>query len=56
MDFMLALSRIKRAKDLVMVVADRFSKIAHFVAYHKTDDASHVADLYLKEIIMFMEY
>ena len=34
-----------------MVVVDRFTKMAPFVAYHKTDDATYVADLYFKKII-----
>ena len=34
-----------------MLIADRFSKMAHFVACHKANDGSHVIDLYLKEII-----
>jgi hypothetical protein len=33
------------------VVVDRFSKMTHFISYHKSDNTSHVAYLFLSKII-----
>ena len=51
MDFVLGLSKTQCNKESMFVVVDRFSKTAHFVACNKTTDATHITEIYFREIM-----
>lgn len=53
MDFVVGLPRTRKGKDSIFDVVNRFSKMAHLNACHKSDDASHVYTLFAHNVMKF---
>ena len=51
MNFVLGLLKTSCGLDSILVVVNGFSKMAHFISCSKIDDASHVVDLVIREVV-----
>ena len=55
MNFIIGLPNRKKQNDSIFVVADKFSKAAHFILVKSTYKEVHILDIFLKDIFRLHE-
>ena len=56
LDFITGLSRNQNLNDSIMAVVDKLSKATHFIPVKTTYKAANIADIFLKQFFIYMEY
>ena len=51
MDFVFVLPHTQRGNDSIFVIIDQFSKMVHFIASKKTNDATRLVELVFSAVI-----
>jgi hypothetical protein len=50
MDFITGFPRTSKLHDLIMVVVEKLTKVAHFIPLKTTHKATYVADIFIREV------